>query len=429
MALVFLCAALALAAPVIIAGPLTHGSFWIDYVWAKQFTEQIASGVPYPRWLPDSFAGQGAPVFYFYAPLSFFMVAVFGLIGFSTWGSIVAAAVFFHAASGMAMRHWLQPWGDRPALIGALVYMALPYHLIDFQRRGALAEFAAYALVPLVMAGVREAVEDRQPALLAVAYAALITTHLPMALLVSVFLVPAAFFYSRRGSWIAPAVGGIVGLLLASAYLVPAIALQGHVVESALWGRHFSPPHWILINAWNWPERRETLLIAAAILLSAGAAIVLLWRRLSYWPAVTIGLCVVAGNLIPFLWSIPLLAKVQFPWRAMALIDFTLATSMAIAISEGRAKRMIWLAPIAVLSVAVLVLPMPVGPTIASLDLTMPDVEEYRIGVEIVAAAANLVVVGQMMSLAGLIALLSMAAQQVKGTQRGHAPPGEHPTG
>ena len=44
--------------------PLLHDSFEIDWVWADQFTAELARGNPYPRWLPLSNAGLGSSVFY-----------------------------------------------------------------------------------------------------------------------------------------------------------------------------------------------------------------------------------------------------------------------------------------------------------------------------------------------------------------------------
>lgn len=412
---IFIAIATALALPMILQGPLTHGSFRIDFVWATQFDAAIDGGDLYPRWLPGSFNGLGAPVFYFYAPFSFFVVAAFSLLGFATWTSIVLAMVTFHAASGAVMWQWLRRWGDRPALIGAIIYMALPYHLIDFYRRGALAEFATFAIVPLVAIGVARAVELKRPAMLALAYAALIMTHLPVALLTGVFLVPSVSFWSGHGrGWIPTGIGMGLGIGLASIYLIPALSLQEYINAAALWGRHFSPPFWILTNAWNWPERRETLLIAAAILSSGGAAI-LIWRRKRvFWPAFVVILCCMAGNLVPGLWSIPMLAKVQFPWRMMTLADFALATALTIAFTEGISRRLLALAitPAAILSAAVLALPLPIGPPVAQLERQLPDVEEYRIGTDIIAAAELPVTVGIWISLTALLFLTAIMVRR-----------------
>jgi hypothetical protein len=69
-------AAIALAAALIMLPAafrpmMMHDSFWIDHVWASQFTELLREGVLYPRWLPWSHEGLGSPVVYYYPPLAF----------------------------------------------------------------------------------------------------------------------------------------------------------------------------------------------------------------------------------------------------------------------------------------------------------------------------------------------------------------------
>ena len=58
---------------------MLHDSFWIDHVWASQFTALLREGVIYPRWLPWSHEGLGSPVFYYYPPLAFYLTGAFGL--------------------------------------------------------------------------------------------------------------------------------------------------------------------------------------------------------------------------------------------------------------------------------------------------------------------------------------------------------------
>jgi hypothetical protein len=74
--------AILLVIPATIGSPLLHESFEIDWVWANQFTAELARGNLYPRWLPLSNDGLGASVFYYYPPLSFYLSGLFGLIGF-----------------------------------------------------------------------------------------------------------------------------------------------------------------------------------------------------------------------------------------------------------------------------------------------------------------------------------------------------------
>jgi hypothetical protein len=68
--------------------------------------------------------------------------------------------------------------------------MAAPYHLFDFTARGAQAESLAIAFIPLIAIGLRRIAEGRGGVIFtALAYAGMVFTHLPLALLASVFLI------------------------------------------------------------------------------------------------------------------------------------------------------------------------------------------------------------------------------------------------
>ena len=115
--------AMLLVIPATIGPPLLHESFEIDWVWADQFTAELARGNLYPRWMPLSNDGLGASVFYYYPPLSFYLSGLFGLIGFSTYASIIATFAAAFAASGVACWHWLKGRAAQP-LLGAAFFMA-----------------------------------------------------------------------------------------------------------------------------------------------------------------------------------------------------------------------------------------------------------------------------------------------------------------
>lgn len=310
--------------------PMAQDSFWIDVVWADQFTALLRNGTVYPRWLPDSFNGLGAPVFYFYPPLAFYVAAIFGLLGLSAYGSVMAAFVAGMFASGVAMYEWLKGW-TRHALPCACLYMAAPYHLIDFYRRGALAEFLTAAIIPVVAIGLRRA-RNGKVGVLAVSYALLIMTHLPVALLASLLLVlPLAVTNLRRSHIISIGTGLLLGLGLASFYLLPALMLQDHVSIGRLWQQsHLRIDHWNLLRATLLPKPDPGVLLFFSLTLAmAIPAAVLLRKQNKFWPALTLVTCAFVAGGLPYAWSLPLVAKVQFPWRALVIAEFGFATALA----------------------------------------------------------------------------------------------------
>lgn len=311
--------------PSFLWGPNAFDSGPYNYVWTKQFADALAQGEIYPRWLPDSFGGLGSPTFFFYPPLAFYVSATFDLIGLSTWQAINAAALVFCGASGMTMHAWLRDKTPHALLLAGL-YMAAPYHLADFYARAALAEFAAFAWLPLIALGL-----ERRPRLLAVAFAGLILTHLPTAVLATVGLIGpmVALDLLRRRPVLPHAMAGVIALGLSAVYLLPALTLQEHVAIEQLWTADFKPSR---LSIWGRPVWSMVASAAVAVILACAAGLQALRLRAAWtWAAIAVCTALLAAGVIPAVWDLPLLAQVQFPFRMLSIVEFATVTALAIA--------------------------------------------------------------------------------------------------
>jgi uncharacterized membrane protein len=366
--------AILLLLPAIFAQPMLRDSFWIDWVWSGQFTAELAKGHLYPRWFPLANGGAGSPTFYFYPPLAFYVSGVLGLTGLSPYASVIGCFAFSLILSGYTMLAWLKD--SRHPLFGALFFMAAPYHVLDFYGRGAQAEFLAIALVPLVALGLRRAGESR-PALLAFAYAGLILTHLPLALLASIFLI-APYCVWRRDirPYILPLA---LGIALAAIYLVPALALNSYRHSELLsLSPQFQPRAWSLI----FPERGPVpgmRVVFTAILLIALIPTAVLWFAGRRKLAAYIIVCgVIAAGVVPWLWNLPFLRDVQFPFRMMPLIEFAIATGIA-STQLSTLLRLFAMSYVFMLTPNFVVIHAQEDvPSIQYLDTFHPDVPENR---------------------------------------------------
>ncbi len=362
----------------VIAGPVRlNDSHWINLAWSEQFTRAVAHGVPWPRWLPLSHGGLGSPVFFFYGPAAFWLAAAFGLCGAATWPALAMAATTALWGSGVAMEWYLRDRAAARPLLGAMLYMALPYHLLDFKMRGALAEFTAYAALPLVAAGVRAAGRGR-PALLALGYAVLIATHLPTALLASGFLLPFLMIDAHgadRRALAGCVAGLLLGLGLAAPYLLPALLLQHDASIGTMTGTAaLQAARWTM-----WSHDRHIKVNLAVIGGVAATLLPLALARLptDRWAAFALALVAVAVGLVPALWTIPPLGKVQFPWRLLAIADFAFAVAAA-RTSWPMERLALLLAPALIASATVLRVPAPTAPPIPPAALVRhADVIEY----------------------------------------------------
>jgi hypothetical protein len=337
----------------------TH-SYIYNSVWILEFNDALAQGHFPPRWLHGARMGLGAPSFYFYPPLAFYVAAAvrfaFGSIdhamitAWSTYSMVLG--------SGVAMYAWLRSrTGDLWALIGALAYVAAPYHLINFYVRGSIGETAAYMTLPLFALCLRGAARAWiwVPAL-ALSFAALVMSHLLIAMLVLVSLLPGYAVYQlleapkggRREMALRYVVGALLGLAASASYLGPALLMQNDALLHVMWGNDADPYKWALITPGRWPQKPFSTSMAWLAYGVAGGALAAMMavigrdiagprREVLAWGA---------GVLIAFaLYATPwpwhgftgqFLGKAQFPYRLLLGMEFAAITAIALAFIHGR---------------------------------------------------------------------------------------------
>lgn len=347
--------AAALLAPSLLLGAMVSHSLPQNIAWASEFAGQFRTGILYPRWLPQSFEGLGAPTFYFYPPLAFWLDGVVSLFA-RDWLPIeyrlAVDSLVLLWASGLAMYLWLEEAaaGPRAAFWGAIGYMAAPYHLIDHYTRGAFAEFTAYAVLPLLVLALARLARGRRHAgiLLAAAYAALLLSHLPTALLVSFTVLPPYVLFRASQLKRANALsfllrslaGGALGIGLATLYVLPALSLQVAISAEQLWTPGYDPRNWFLLmpERWNQTQTYMMLMIVAGsttCFVACVASLVALRSRRPaqreplFWGVLCLIEIVLMSGLVPWFWTmVPMVSKVQFPWRLLVVAEFATVSAL-----------------------------------------------------------------------------------------------------
>jgi len=181
-----------------------------NLAWLANFSSQLLSGDLYPRWLSNMNHGEGSPVFFFYAPLPFYISSL-GVLLFhaSKIGVQLAAGEWLLLAlSGASFYLFIrQRVSPLPALIGSVLYMLLPYHFeIDLWRRQDMGELTNYIWMPLIIYFIDKhgnAIDNQERAGrgvigLTIAYSLMIFSHLPTALLFSPFIAIYAVILYRE---------------------------------------------------------------------------------------------------------------------------------------------------------------------------------------------------------------------------------------
>jgi hypothetical protein len=225
--------------------------FWIDE-WHKMW--QV--GIFYPRWLPDSFHGFGAPSFYYYPPLTFALSSILylALPGLSPDAIGKTLGIFVFAFSALSMWLYLR-WrsevdlkngrGGISIILASLIYTFAPYRIFDYAVRGALPEHIAIGLVPFVFWGVDLAIQQRQTngtmrgiAFLIAALSLIILTNLPAAAAagIGIFVYILAHGSRLRLRGVSMLLfASIAALLLTAFYISPVASMFGDVQLGRLW--------------------------------------------------------------------------------------------------------------------------------------------------------------------------------------------------
>ena len=342
-----LLAALTLTAHHLQGSPYTH-SIGYNVSWQHYFGEELSNGTLFPRWLSNYYHGLGAPVFYFYAPLPFYLLAAIDIALDGSGGTLVALSIGYvviYLLSGLAMLMFLSRHTNRFWAVGlSLLYMALPYHYIDLEIRGALGEAFAYIWIPVIMMGVCRS-EKHWNTLLAtaLAYGLLVLSHLPSALLAGLMILIFSLCMAPKGGRFSgllfATLVGALGILSSAFYVVPAMLMQNTIPANA-WvtasGSHFLATNWLIgnpdmISGYFYKAFAYNYLLAMAVVLLAW----LFRKRLKLSDAPFVSPLAMAAILMGLLswllmselarpiWAhVKVLAQVQFPWRLGPVIDF-----------------------------------------------------------------------------------------------------------
>ncbi|QNI37884.1 hypothetical protein [Edaphobacter albus] len=366
---------LPLAALIAIAPLLVHGcscghDFDFHIINWFEAAHQFAHGNFFPHWAATPAWNAGEPRFVFYPPLSWWIGSLLGLILPWTWTPIAYTWLALTGA-GLTLYYTARSFvSPNAALIAATIYLTNPYTLYTAFERSAYAELLAAAWMPLAL----YAVLKKRVTIpgVAIPVALLWLTNAPaavmgsyaMALLIFIRILMAVTPVGKStisencnesssppGSLaLNSALGALLGLGLASFYLIP-----------AAWERRFVQINFAILpglRPWDNflfqhtadPEHDKVLFTASivAVVLIALTALAFLWsyrvstkspnssslRRLRF--TFLLLALVISFMLTP--WSIPLwrylpeLRFLQFPWRLLAVLacifGFTVATAL-----------------------------------------------------------------------------------------------------
>ena len=395
-----------------------------------QFDRAIQDGALWPRWGPDHALGYGYPLWLVYAPLAYIVAEGFHLLGLGFTAAVKAgwALGFLFGGWGMflLLRRWFGrgPAGRAAALVGGLLYVYAPYHLLNIYVRAAYAEFSAMAWFPWVLLAF-DAVASPSPqpspsegegarrwravALAALAYGGLLLTHTGSILLFTPLLLAYLLFVllrmalAERRPWgelgrtvLRLAAGGLLAVGLAAIFLLPLLLEQRFIVQDQwVQGSYGYRGHFVYLSQWFDPfwgygysddpigpnDGLSFQLGIAGIVLALTTAVIGLRRGspqrslTGFFLAATLASLAAMLPLAQPLWdAVGPAALLQFPWRLLGIASLSLSILAGAAVAT-----LLWPAPAASAEPAASTAQAPAAAilalavVLASLPFTLPQ--------------------------------------------------------
>lgn len=355
--------AVILALPMLVYGPMLRGHDTYEHInYSRHFSEQFWAGEWYPRWLIGMNHGLGSPSLFVYPPFPGYVFTLLEppgrVLHFDPFkmGEFLALL-----GSGICAFLWLTTMaGESVAVVGASLYMLVPYHLaVDFYRRTALSECWALVWMPLVLYFSAKPVRQGRIYLVgfAVAYAALILSHLVSVFIFSLVPLGAAIVLSPPGrkvqTFLRVVAGMLLGIGLSCFYFISALAHAKYfpVSRLPLWtalGNH-------LVTAGTLLHRTSddfirlisfTVFDTAALCLICGILVLTRGRleskkKASFWLAVCVIPVLLMHGRSARVWKMfpPLFAAIQYPWRLNIVLSVASIAIVTVFLSEVSASQ------------------------------------------------------------------------------------------
>lgn len=306
------------------------------------------------RWSPDMGAGYGQPMFNYYSATPYYTGALFKSLGFSYLDSTKIVMLLSISLAGIAMFLFLSEFISLiPAFVGGIAYILVPFRALEIFVRGALSENFALALLPLVLFGIVRFIKKQNKssfAILSLFTGLFLATHNITSLISSILILlfSVALIFTQKNklrSFLLLSAAALLGLGIASFFLLPVIFENGLVDTSALtsgyfdYHAHFVTLRQLFINL-NWgygasefgPNDNLSFAVGVVQTLALIVSPFVLWFRrkslklthkvflIIFWTLGVYYLYLTTSRSVADWEFLSPLKFVQFPWRFLGLV-------------------------------------------------------------------------------------------------------------
>lgn len=333
----------------------THDGEWAVVRLADMFREIRDFQIP-PRFSGNLNFGYGYPLFNFAYPFPYYLGLLVHLLGAGYVNSIKiifalsipVSAFFMFLASRNIWKN------DYAGIISAVLYLYFPYRLVDLFVRGSIGESVAFAIFPIILLSLSKLVDNPKSKgfilLGGISFGCLILTHNIMAVLFSISLLIffVANFINEKIKILVPFIlVALLGFVLSAFFFIPALFEKHYILLSKIpiedRNLYYVSLKSLLFSKWGygiptdfangftyqigWP-------ILAILALVAGTLLYVYFKKFRRTKQQIIATVLLIGILIfsfllfkpsAFLWKLPLLSEINYPWIVLSQIGFLTA--------------------------------------------------------------------------------------------------------
>jgi hypothetical protein len=219
----------------------THDGEWAVVRLADMYREVRDGQIP-PRFSGNLNFGYGYPLFQYAYPMPYLLGLPTFLMHFGLVNSIKLLFAFSVPLSGIAMFFAAREmWkSDDGGLISSLLYMYLPYRMVDLYVRGSLGESIASITFPIILFCLKRLSQKQSVfsmLILAISFATLILSHNIMAVLFGIILFAYFIFLLRQEKKINTAqiiLGLLLGVGISAFFWLPALLEKNLILLSKI---------------------------------------------------------------------------------------------------------------------------------------------------------------------------------------------------
>jgi hypothetical protein len=381
---------------------MTGHSIICNENWHDGFSAAFSAGDFYPRWIEWTNQGLGAPSFYFYAPLPFWVSSLAEAVwpfthSAKVWVAVTAGLALWLSGLTMlvALRRFVRP---EAAVFAAVVYMAMPYHLgADFWARSALGELWGFVWLPLMIVGFMDIAlqKVRGIIVLILATSGLALSHLPSLMIamcgVGGLFVMTGLLHRDRKSLARIFLHATASLMLAfavtAAYWLPAVTIQDYtrIADFMFSGWYSYSINLLFVRIESIKFNSMMEFSAISVMCLAAACLYQAYKKKLFGNPVYLtaasGLIFaifMSSGLSMIIWdSIAVLQNIQFPWRFLLLADVCFCFMLAIHADRWRWSA-VNRAHLSVLAITVLTVGIAQATLYSMPMLTGYSAEDYR---------------------------------------------------